>query len=363
MKKFLIIGNSNAITYKSIFPHIASGEWFIRTKNGTVCFAMNFTNSNGENKIISSVWYTNLDSRHLYKTLELTKTYDPEKYPKYDNFDGIEVSKLRDMPYDYDGVMGVPISVVLFSPEQFEIMGDTNPLARGGLINGKYTYKRVPVRLRKKKDKKFLILGNGNVVTTKDIFPLIKDNKMWLGASKGMGGKPIEFIVDETIYEETKGSATRKENGICYVGVMMITWFTNMEHNKRKEPLILTKKYDPALYPKYDNYSAINVDKVKDIPYDYDGVMGVPISFLDKYCHNQFEIIKFRKGNDDKDLSVNGKCPYFRILIKRVPDKKKVEFEIIDYMASHGKEPKGIPHEAPYLNGKWLYNRLLIKKK
>ena len=70
-------------------------------------------------------------------------------------------------------------------------------------------------------------------------------------------------------------------------------------------------------YPKYDNYDAINVDKTCEIPEDYDGVMGVPITFLDKYCPEQFEIIKFRKGNDDKDLCVNGKCPYFRILIRR----------------------------------------------
>ena len=208
MKKFLIIGNANAITYKEIFPYIASGEWFIRTKNGTVCFAMNFTNSNGENKIISSVWFTNLDSRHLYKTLELTKTYDPEKYPKYDNYDAIEVSRIKDIPYDYDGVMGVPISIVLFSPYQFSIVDSRdyafrakdineivrpyvdgkeiyrrvlnqnsnplapgevsayvnnhkkycrvfnknsdvhNPLAGGGAVDGKLTFKRIPIRLR-----------------------------------------------------------------------------------------------------------------------------------------------------------------------------------------------------------------------
>ena len=97
----------------------------------------------------------------------------------------------------------------------------------------------------------------------------------------------------------------------------MATWYTNLDTKKRHENLILYANFDPALYPEYDNYDAINIDKVTDIPCDYDGVMGVPITFLDKYNPDQFEIIKFRKGNDDKDLSINGKCPYFRILIKR----------------------------------------------
>ena len=81
-----------------------------------------------------------------------------------------------------------------------------------------------------------------------------------------------------------------------------IAWFTNLDHKKRHEFLTLTEKYDPARYPKFDNYDAINVDKVKDIPKDYDGVMGVPITFLDKYNPEQFEIVQFRKGEDGKDL-------------------------------------------------------------
>ena len=96
-----------------------------------------------------------------------------------------------------------------------------------------------------------------------------------------------------------------------------ICWFTNLDIAKRHEEIILYKSYNEEEYPQYDNYNAINVNKVADIPMDYDGVMGVPITFLDKYNPDQFEIIRFRKGNDDKDLSINGKCPYFRILIRR----------------------------------------------
>ena len=98
---------------------------------------------------------------------------------------------------------------------------------------------------------------------------------------------------------------------------IMACWFTNIETTKRHEELILYKKYSPEEYPKYDNYDTINVDKVAEIPADYDGIMGVPITFLDKYNPDQFEIVKFRKGNDERDLSINGKCPYFRILIQK----------------------------------------------
>ena len=87
--------------------------------------------------------------------------------------------------------------------------------------------------------------------------------------------------------------------------------------NTRHEILVLYRHYTPEEYPHYDNYDAINVDKVTDIPCDYDGCMGVPITFLDKYNPEQFEIVKFRKGDDDKDLSINGKYPYFRIIIRR----------------------------------------------
>ena len=93
--------------------------------------------------------------------------------------------------------------------------------------------------------------------------------------------------------------------------------YVSVDYPQRHEELVLYKRYFPDEYPKYDNYDAINVDKTTDIPYDYDGVMGVPITFLDKYSPEQFEIVRFRKGNDDNDLSYNGKCPYFRILIRK----------------------------------------------
>ena len=161
-----------------------------------------------------------------------------------------------------------------------------------------------------KYEKKFLIIGNQNAITFKEIFPLIKENRLWLGLT--MNSSNRWFQVPDS-YEKYH----KIENGKKYAFVAGVVWWTNLNHNRRNEPLVLYKKYIPQDYPKYDNYDAIEVAKVTEIPYDYYGVIGVPISFLHKYNPEQFEIIKFRKGDDDKDLSINGKCPYFRILIRR----------------------------------------------
>ncbi|HOM77163.1 MAG TPA: adenine-specific methyltransferase EcoRI family protein [Anaerohalosphaeraceae bacterium] len=173
-------------------------------------------------------------------------------------------------------------------------------------------------------DKKFVILGNKNAITYKEIFKLIKENKIWVGNTP-MGTDILfdvpEDFAKEVISNKNEGSGYKIINGVVKARAQAV-WFTNLDIDKRHEDLILYKKYNPEEYPKYDNYDAINVDKTKDIPADYDGVMGVPITFLDKYNPDQFEIVKFRKGNDDKDLSINGKYPYFRILIRKKKIKK-----------------------------------------
>jgi len=162
-------------------------------------------------------------------------------------------------------------------------------------------------------DKKFLIIGSKNAITYKDIFKLIKENKLWLGNGFPNGNAffsiPSEYAREwaDGVYNPVTGCVKFRNVG----------WFTNLDFPKRHESLTLYKRYTPEEYPTYDNYDAINVDKVAEIPCDYDGAMGVPITFLDKYNPDQFEIIKFRKGNDEKDLTINGKSPYFRILIRR----------------------------------------------
>lgn len=164
-------------------------------------------------------------------------------------------------------------------------------------------------------DKKFLIMGNQNAITYKEIFKLIKENKIWLGQS--LNGRNILFQIPD-YYE----SYYKIIDGKKYAFPKGVVWFTNLDVSKRNEEMVLYKKYIPEEYPKYDNYDAINVDRTEQIPIDYAGIMGVPITFLHKYNPNQFEIVKFRKGDDDKDLIINGKCPYFRILIKNKKVKK-----------------------------------------
>ena len=160
-------------------------------------------------------------------------------------------------------------------------------------------------------DKKFIIIGHQNAITYKEIFPLIRDNKMWLGY--GFKGGAGHFISN---YEDVATASNHKEGMIRVSGV---NWFTNLEIPKRTEELILYKSYSPEEYPNYDNYDAINVDKTTDIPLDYYGIMGVPITFLDKYNPEQFEIV----GNEldlniDKGRGyINGKRMYSRIFIRR----------------------------------------------
>lgn len=163
-------------------------------------------------------------------------------------------------------------------------------------------------------NKKFLIVGHQNAITYKEVFPLIKDNKVWLGY--GFKGGAAHFF---SPYEDIATASDHKKDMIRVSGV---TWFTNLEIPKRNEELDLVCRYTPEEYPKYENYDGIEVSKTADIPCDYSGAMGVPITFLDKYNPNQFEIIKFRKGDDDRDLRIKGKSPYFRILIRNKHPKK-----------------------------------------
>lgn len=158
-------------------------------------------------------------------------------------------------------------------------------------------------------NKQFLVIGSMNAITYKDCFSLIKNNKMWLG-----NNYVKEFV--------QPSGEVKKFGNIC--------WFTNIPHKKRNEEIILYKTYNETEYPKYDNYNAINVDKTKEIPMDFDGVMGVPISFLDRYNPNQFEIL----GG-----TANGIVPE--------------ELKIGNYKT----------YNNPFLGNRKVYQRLLIKRK
>ena len=174
-------------------------------------------------------------------------------------------------------------------------------------------------------NKQFLVISNMNAITYKEIFPLIKSNHIWMGLAFGRSFRG--FIVPPN-YPLSGSEARIDEHGNRIVSTNNTIWLTNIDHGRRHQPLPLMTMADNLKlskhkeingkknYDKYDNCDAIEVPFTDAIPSDYDGVMGVPISFLHKYCPKQFEIVKFRKGDDEKDLSVNGKCPYFRILIR-----------------------------------------------
>ena len=142
-------------------------------------------------------------------------------------------------------------------------------------------------------DKQFLILGQQNAITYKEVFPLIKDGTVWLGVNNG-GDKWFQ-VPDH--YENAAAGHSKWENGVKYHKLRSVNWFTNLDHQKRYEKLILYKKHTPEEYPKYDNYDAIEVSRVAEIPADYEGAMGVPISFLDKFNPHQFQIL----GITDRD--------------------------------------------------------------
>ena len=165
--------------------------------------------------------------------------------------------------------------------------------------------------------KAFLIVGNQNATGYKEIFPLIRDNIVWLGYNNGH----FWFAVPDT-YEEKKTDFKIDENGQKWRRMGNICFFTNLDIDKRHEDMTLFRTYSPEEYPKYDNYDAINVNRTLDIPCDYYGVMGVPITFMQYYNPEQFEIVGDSRYHDGQDFSddinfINGKGLYRRILIKR----------------------------------------------
>ena len=175
--------------------------------------------------------------------------------------------------------------------------------------------------------KKFLIIGNNNAITYKEIYPYIKEGKLWLGRTLFTGKMPYFKVSDK--YPIGNERFEKREDGL-YKQVNSVCWFTNLSNTSNKEELRAIRTYSPTEYPKYGNTDAIEVGRMENFPMNYDGVCGIPITGLkylwdDGTIHieingvsNRFRIVKFRKGDDGKDLSVNGKCPYFRILIQKI---------------------------------------------
>lgn len=194
------------------------------------------------------------------------------------------------------------------------------------VTNPPFSLFREYVALLMEYEKKFLIIGTQNAITYKEIFKLIKENKIWLG--NGFSGGNAYFKIPETASRDYAKGVYDEETKL--VKFRNCCWFTNLDHKKRHEKIVLYKTYIPEDFPKYKNYNVIEVSKIADIPMDYNGVMGVPITFMDKYNPEQFEIIGMAEDNG-KGLSgeaaewdgvnphciINGKAMYKRIFIRK----------------------------------------------
>jgi hypothetical protein len=265
-------------------------------------FTMNF-NRLGLKKLIATHYIVSLFKGQPYK-IEITEVTDTNTDIDY----LLKNTKNTQTSLEGDGDFR--------SPECIELLKQSDIV----VTNPPFSLFREYVEQLVDNGKHFIIIGSLNAITYKEIFKLLRDNKIWLGNNNGY----MEFIVPGHYPPQATGY--REENGIKYRGMGNICWYTNLNHTKRQDDIRLYKPYTPAEYPHYDNYDAINVDKVADIPYGWDGAMGVPITFLDKHNPEQFEIIgidRYIKGNTtpNKRFTMNGKEIYARILIKN----KKVE--------------------------------------
>ena len=250
---------------------------------------------------------------------------------KDENGDGaVDLSDVRYLLQNDKNVLSVLQTGDFRSAECVELLKEADIV----VTNPPFSLFREYIGLLMKYEKKFLIVGRQMNITYKELFPLIQANKVWIGY--GFRGAAAHFI---TPYEDV---ATASDHRKGMVRVSGVTWFTNLEIQKRNEELDLVCRYSPEEYPQYDNYDAIDVSRTQNIPFDYDGIMGVPLTFLDKYCPSQFEIIWQASGNTRASAPkevlekvgyevnpndrggcavVNGKRQFTRILIKRLKNK------------------------------------------
>ena len=218
------------------------------------------------------------NAKHPYKAI-VTKVYDKTGDGGVDMLDVAELFKtgeneLAELKGDGD----------FRSEECLELLYEADIV----VTNPPFSLFREYVSTLIDNNKQFIIIGNVNAIAYKEIFPLLKDDKMWIGASIHSGDRAF-YVPDD--YPMKASGCGIDEDGRRFIRVKGVRWYTNLDMKLRHDELILVKKYNPEEYPKYENFDAIEVSKTADIPCDYPGVMGVPITFMDKYCPDQFKII------------------------------------------------------------------------
>ena len=241
------------------------------------------------------------------------RKYDPDLFnPSLEHGFYYEYTGSEDIIPDADDLIRFNGDGDFRSDESISLLRETDIV----ITNPPFSLFREYIKQLAAHRKKFLVISSINAITYKEVFTLIQGNRVWLGINFGRGISGFSVPEDYELY----GTETRTDSeGRKIISPNNCLWLTNLDNFKRHEFIPLKRRYfgNETEYPHYDNYPAINVDRTEDIPFDYAGVIGVPITFLHKYSPEQFEILGFRKGLDGKDLSINGKCPYFRILIRR----------------------------------------------
>ena len=247
------------------------------------------------------------------------------------------------------------------SPECVELLREADVV----VTNPPFSLFREYITLLEEYRKYFIIIGNMNAVTYKEIFPMIAENRLWLGYNSGH----FWFKVPDS-YEIKKTDFKIDEHGQKWRRMGNICWFTNVDIEKRHENMPLFRNYSPELYPKYDNYDAINVDRTVDIPCDYYGVMGVPITFLSQYNPDQFEIVAFRKGTDGKDLVYSFPDCSHSVNVERERENGTADgAAVLPYPRqtqadnSHDDVIRPVLNAEGKIDGKITYVRLTIRRK
>ena len=241
------------------------------------------------------------------------------------------------------------------SPECVELLREADVV----VTNPPFSLFREYITLLEEYRKYFIIIGNMNAVTYKEIFPMIAENRLWLGYNSGH----FWFKVPDS-YEIKKTDFKIDEHGQKWRRMGNICWFTNVDIEKRHENMPLFRNYSPELYPKYDNYDAINVDRTVDIPCDYYGVMGVPITFLSQYNPDQFEIVAFRKGTDGKDLVYSFPDCSHSVNVERERERENGTADgaaVLPYPRQTQADNSHDDVIRPVLNGRKLYRRITIR--
>ncbi len=286
-----------------------------------ICTCYNGSPVQGNELMIDFGDFTDEPKKIAYK-VEITEVKDL-------NGDGaVDLSDVQYLLKNDKNVIGTLKTGDFRDPECFELLKQSDIV----VTNPPFSLFREYIGQLIAYEKKFLIIGNQNNITYKEVFPLLMNNLVWLGYKSG----DMAFRVPED-YEARETRYWQDETGQKWRSLGNICWFTNLDHTKRHEELDLICRYSPEEYPHYDNYNAIEVSHVQDIPSDFSGVMGVPVTFLDKYNPDQFEIVGLTERNEDYNLNAED------INKLRIPGFTK--------------------YDRPYIKGVRKYARILIRNK